>query len=101
VETDNFKKLGRYIESLTFFARPLEYSPARGDLKVNYQMGFGAPATVLKSNVLLTLTPTLLQFGEAGLARQTIASCPICFSGFLFNCANQGLPESTTCTEKL
>lgn len=101
IETDGFKKLGRYIESLTFFVRPLEYTSARGDLKVNYQMGFGAPATVLRSKLRLTLTPTLLQFADPVLRPQNSASCPICYSGTLFNCANQGLPDSTTCTKKL
>ena len=87
---------------LDFTVTPADYRPASGLLKVDWTMGFKAPDTVLKSDARYTLTPVLLQFGpQAWLTEPAEATSQLCFSGFAFNCTDQGLTERTEVTEPL
>ncbi|MCA9524224.1 MAG: hypothetical protein KC609_24820 [Myxococcales bacterium] len=96
IETGDLEKLGRYMTELTFGTTQNGYDPLLGELSFFYWMAFRAPVTVLQSDVVYEMTSTLLQFDATHKrsARDEVSGT-ICFSGFGFDCSNQGLPEQT------
>lgn len=102
LETGINQKRGRYMTYLDFRVQDGEYVPSSGSMQYDWSMGFKAPSTVVNSDARYRMRPVLLQFGEGAWPMEPgEISTELCFSGFAFNCDNQGIPERTVVTEML
>eukprot|EP00003_Mantamonas_plastica_P019133 TRINITY_DN3127_c0_g1_i2.p1 TRINITY_DN3127_c0_g1~~TRINITY_DN3127_c0_g1_i2.p1 ORF type:complete len:453 (-),score=89.72 TRINITY_DN3127_c0_g1_i2:105-1271(-) len=97
IETDGFKRLGRYLESLQFMVH--NTNTTEDKVTSDYTVAYNAPKTVFNSLVQLDISTSILSFDHyAQLSEYQVTNGTICDDGndAFFKCHDVGLPNDTS-----